>query len=86
MVGLTTPGAMLDDGNLSPRDISPICSIRWLTGEKIISKNTSNGVTTTNLGSRSRMVCVAQNERGCQGLNTRTYGHECTPKYQHPFF
>jgi hypothetical protein len=30
MVGLTTPGAMLDDGNLSPRDISPICSIRWL--------------------------------------------------------
>jgi len=30
MVGLTTPGAMLDDGKLSPAKITPISSIRWL--------------------------------------------------------
>jgi hypothetical protein len=33
--------AMLDDGKLSPGDITPIRSIWWLIGRKIISKNTS---------------------------------------------
>jgi len=28
-------GAMLDDGTLSPRDITPICSIWWLAGRNL---------------------------------------------------
>jgi hypothetical protein len=39
MVGLTTPGAMLDDGKLSPRDITPISSIRWLIEEILSAKH-----------------------------------------------
>jgi hypothetical protein len=39
--GVDDAGAMLDDGKLSPRDITPISSIWWLTGGNIISKNTS---------------------------------------------
>ena len=39
--GVDDAGAMLDDGNLSPRDITPISSIWWLIRENIISKNTS---------------------------------------------
>ena len=36
--GVDDAGAMLDDGKLSPRDITPISSIRWLTGGNIVSK------------------------------------------------
>lgn len=39
--GVDDAGAMLDDGNLSPRDITPISSVRWLIRGNIISKNTS---------------------------------------------
>jgi hypothetical protein len=60
--GVDDAGAMLDDGKLSPRDITPISSVRWLTGGNIISKNTSYGVITTDLSSWSGMVCVAPNE------------------------
>jgi len=41
--GVDDAGAMLDDGKLSPRDITPISSIRWLTGGNIIRKNTFYG-------------------------------------------
>jgi hypothetical protein len=41
--GVDDAGAMLgDDGKLSPRDITPISSIRWLTAGNIISKNMSH--------------------------------------------
>lgn len=59
--GVDDAGAMLDldDGKLSPRDISPICTIRRLTEKKnIISKNTSLRVMATNLSSGSGLVCV----------------------------
>jgi len=39
--GVDDAGAMLDDGKLSPRDITPISSIRWLIGGNIISEHTS---------------------------------------------
>ena len=40
--GVDDAGAMLDldDGKLSPRDISPICTIRRLTEKKISSVKT----------------------------------------------
>jgi hypothetical protein len=41
--GVNDAGAMLDDGKLSPAKITPISSIRWLTGGNIISKNTPYG-------------------------------------------
>jgi hypothetical protein len=70
--GVDDAGAMLDldDGKLSPRDISPICTIRRLTEENIISKNTSLRVMATDLSSRSGLVCVWH--RMSEGLAVKT--------------
>ena len=62
--GVDDAGAMLDDGKLSPRDITPICTIRWLTGGNVISKKKHEiySAMTTDLSSRSRLVCVCDTE------------------------